>query len=91
MRLGGALVGNISGMSRGLFTLLSVGQLAGLAACVLYMQSYTMMHEQHVHESNDKLQSMVIRDGMTGLFNHTFMEQLIGDAINRSKRSNTPL
>ena len=34
---------------------------------------------------------MVIRDGMTGLFNHSFMEEFIGDAINRSKRSGTPL
>lgn len=91
IHLGGPMIGNITGMSRGLFTILSVGQLTGLAACVLYMQSYTMKHEQQVHQSNDKLQSMVIRDGMTGLFNHTFMEQLIGDAINRSKRSNTPL
>ena len=50
-----------------------------------------MKHEQQVRQSHAKLQGMVIRDGMTGLFNHTFMEQLIGDAINRSKRSKTPL
>jgi diguanylate cyclase (GGDEF)-like protein len=28
---------------------------------------------------------------MTGLLNHTIMEQLIGDAINRTKRSKSPI
>jgi diguanylate cyclase (GGDEF)-like protein len=74
-----------------MFSLLSVVQLVGLSACVLYMQSYTMQHEKLVRQSNEKLQSMAIRDGMTGLFNHAFMEQLIGDAINRSKRSKNSL
>jgi diguanylate cyclase (GGDEF)-like protein len=90
-RLSGTRVNNITGMSQGLFSVLSVLQFSGLAACLLYLQGYTMKHEQQVHQSNEKLHSQVIRDGMTGIFNHSFMEQLIGDAINRSKRSKTPL
>jgi len=90
-RLGDSLLSNIFGMSRGFFSLLSILQLTGLASCLLYLQDYTMKHEQQVRQSNEKLQSIAIRDGMTELFNHTFMKQLIGDAINRSKRSKTPL
>jgi hypothetical protein len=45
-----------------------------------------MNHEQKV--SNQPESSEYGYPGwMTGLFNHTFMEQLITDAINRSKRS----
>jgi diguanylate cyclase (GGDEF)-like protein len=91
VRLGGSVLEGMSGLSRGFFTLLSMFQLVGLSACVLYLQNYTSKHEQQVLRTNEKLQSMVIRDGMTGLFNRTFMEQLIADAINRSKRSNSPL
>jgi len=90
-RLSGTRMNNITGMSQGLFSVLSVLQFTGLAACLLYLQGYTMKHEQQVRMSNEKLHSMVVRDGMTGLFNHSFMEQLIGDAINRSKRSENPL
>jgi diguanylate cyclase (GGDEF)-like protein len=91
MRLGAFQEGNITGLSHGLFSLLSVLQYAGLAGCMLYMQSYTMQHELQAQKLNEKLKSMSVKDGMTGLFNHTFMEQLIGDAINRTKRSNNPL
>jgi diguanylate cyclase (GGDEF)-like protein len=90
-RLSGIHVNAITGMSQGLFSVISVLQFTGLAACLLYLQGYTMKHEQQVRQSNEKLHSLVIRDGMTGLFNHSFMEQLIGDAINRSKRSKIPL
>jgi diguanylate cyclase (GGDEF)-like protein len=91
LRLGVTFVRNATGVSQGFFTVLSILQLVGLAACVFYVQGYTLKHEQQVRQSNEKLQSMAIRDGMTGLFNHSFMEQLIADAINRSKRSKTPL
>ncbi len=91
MHWGETLVRNLTGMSHGVFAVLSVVQLVGLSACVFYMQGYTMQHENLVRQSNEKLQRMAIRDGMTGLFNHTFMEQLIGDAINRSKRSKNSL
>lgn len=87
----GTLISDATGISQGLFSVLSVLQVAGLSACLLYIQGFTMQHEQKVRQSHEKLQGMVIRDGMTGLFNHTFMEQLIGDAINRSKRSKSPL
>jgi len=90
-RLSGIHVNAITGMSQGLFSVLSVLQFSALAACLLYLQGYTMSHEQQVRQSNEKLHSLVVRDGMTGLFNHAFMEQLIGDAINRSKRSKNPL
>jgi diguanylate cyclase (GGDEF)-like protein len=91
LRLGAFQTGIITGINHGLFSVLSVLQFVGLAVCVLYVQSYTMKYEQQVRLSNEKLQSQVVKDGMTGLYNHTFMEQLIGDAINRSKRSKTPL
>jgi diguanylate cyclase (GGDEF)-like protein len=90
-RMGGTRLNNVIGMSQGLFSVLSVLQFTGLAASLLYLQGYTIKHEQQVRQSNEKLHSQVIRDGMTGIFNHSFMEQLIGDAINRSKRSKTPL
>src|SRR4030042_3590855 len=90
-QMSGTLLQDATGMSQGLFSVLSVLQFTGLAACVLYLQGYTMKHEQQVRQSNAKLQGMVIRDGMTGLFNHPFMEKLIGVYINRSKRSKNPL
>ena len=91
MRLGAYQEENITGLRHGLFSVLSVLQYAGLAGCILYMQNYTMQHELQALKLTEKLKSMSIRDGMTGLFNHKFMEQLIGDAINRSKRSKNPL
>jgi diguanylate cyclase (GGDEF)-like protein len=87
----GTLISDATGISQGLFSVLSVLQVAGLSACLLFVQGFTMKHEQKVRLAHEKLESMVIRDGMTGLFNHTFMEQLIDDAINRSKRSKIPL
>ena len=91
IRLGAPLMEAVPGISRGLFSVLSILQFTGMAALVLYLQDYTLKHEQQVVKASEKLQSMAIRDGMTGLFNHSFMEQLIEDAINRSKRSATPL
>lgn len=88
---GASLLDNISGINHGLFSLLSIVQLLGLAGCVLYVQNYTIKQEQLMRDSNEKLQSLVVKDGMTGLYNRSFMEQMIGDAINRSKRSGTPL
>jgi diguanylate cyclase (GGDEF)-like protein len=89
--LSGTRTRDAIGISFGLFSVLSVVQVVGLSACLLYLQGFTMKHEQKMRQSHEKLQGMVIRDGMTGLFNHTFMEQLIADAINRSNRSKDPL
>lgn len=80
-----------AGTARGFFSILSVLQFAGLAFCVVTMQSSSLKHEQQVDKSTQKLHSLAIRDGMTGIFNRTFMEQMITDGINRSKRSKTPL
>lgn len=91
MRLGAYQEENITGLSHGLFSVLSVLQYAGLAGCILYMQNYTMQHELQTLKLTEKLKSMSVKDGMTGLFNHKFMEQLIRDAINRSNRSKNPL
>lgn len=81
----------LSGVNHGLFSLLSVLQYAVLAVCIYFMQSYTMQHELEAEQHAEKLHRLAIRDGMTGIFNHTFMEQYISDAINRSKRSRNPL
>jgi diguanylate cyclase (GGDEF)-like protein len=91
MRLDAFQEAKLAGLSSGLFSILSGLQYIGLAACVLYMQSYTMKHELQAQHSNEKLYRLAIRDGMTGIFNHTFMEQYIVDAINRSNRSKSPL
>jgi diguanylate cyclase (GGDEF)-like protein len=90
-RLGAFYQVKLAGLSSGLFSVLSGLQYVGLAGCVLYMQSYTMQHELKAQHSNEKLYRLAINDGMTGIFNHTFMEQYIADAINRSKRSKNPL
>lgn len=82
---------SLSGLSNGLVSLLSLLQYMGLAGCILYMQGYTMQQERQVSRSQEKFKDLAIKDGMTGLFNHTFMQQLIGDAINRSRRSRNPL
>jgi diguanylate cyclase (GGDEF)-like protein len=81
----------ITGLSHGFFSLLSLLQYVSLAGCMLYLQSQIMKHEHQVQITQDKLQKLAIRDGLTGLFNHKFMQQLISDAINRSKRSHIPL
>ncbi len=91
MRLGAFQHENLTGINHGLFSVLSMLQYTSLAACVLYMQSYTMQHELKEQHSNEKLYRLAIKDGMTGIFNHSFMEQYIADAINRSKRSKNPL
>lgn len=82
---------SLSGISHGLFSVFSLLQYLGLAGCVLYVQHYTLLQAQQVQQSNQKLHHMAMRDSLTGIFNRAFMEQLIGDAINRSRRSNTPL
>lgn len=91
MQLGAFREGVIAGINHGLFSVLSLLQFAGLEACVLYVQTYTVQHARQAEQANKKLKSMAIRDSLTGIFNHGFIEQLIGDAINRSKRSQTPL
>ena len=91
MRLGAFHGESFSGVNHGLFSLLSIMQYAVLAACIYFMQSYTMQHELEAEQHTEKLHRLAIRDGMTGIFNHTFMEQYITDAINRSKRSRNPL
>ncbi len=91
MRLGAFEGEALSGVNHGLFSLLSVLQYAVLAGCIYFMQSYTVQHELETELHTQKLHRLAIRDGMTGIFNHTFMEQYIADAINRSKRSGNPL
>jgi diguanylate cyclase (GGDEF)-like protein len=80
----------ITGLDHGLFTILSLFQYAALAGCVLYLQTRSRQHENQLQQTGEKLQKLAIKDGLTGLFNRKFMEELIGDAINRSKRSHTP-
>ena len=88
----GAYQGEIlSGVSFGLFSVLSLLQYAGLATCIYAMQSFTLQHELEAKQHSEKLRRLAIRDGMTGIFNHTYMEQFIADAINRSRRSKIPL
>ncbi|HSB66204.1 MAG TPA: GGDEF domain-containing protein, partial [Anaerolineales bacterium] len=91
MRLGAFQGQDISGLNHGLFTSLSVLQYAALSGCVLYLQNYSLQHVLQAQHDHEKLKSMAIRDGLTGLFTHRFIESLIGDAINRSKRSGSPL
>ena len=82
---------SLPGISHGLFTVLSVLQYLGLAGCVLFVQNYSLKQAQQAQQAHQKLHAMAIRDGLTGIFNHTFIEQLITDAINRSRRSNSTL
>ncbi len=91
MRLGAFQGEALFGVSHGLFSLLSVLQYTVLAVCIYFMQSYTIQHDLEVQQQTEKLHRLAIRDGMTGIFNHTFMQQYITDAINRSKRSRNPL
>jgi diguanylate cyclase (GGDEF)-like protein len=62
-----------------------------LAACILYVQHGMLQQAAQAKQATQKLQRQAIRDGLTGLFNHTFIDGLIGDAINRARRSNTPV
>jgi diguanylate cyclase (GGDEF)-like protein len=91
MRMGAYPGNTLSGVNQGLFSVLSVLQYAGLAGCIYAMQSFTLQHEGEAQKTSQKLQRLAIRDGMTGIFNHTYMEQYIADAINRSRRSHNPL
>ncbi len=81
----------ISGLRHGLFTLLSLIQYAALAGFICFVQNTIMQHARQVQSAGEKLKSLAIRDGLTGLFNHGFMLQLIADAINRTRRSGNPL
>ncbi len=90
-RLGIFQDGGLTGLSSGLFSILSGSQYVGLAACILYVQNYTLQHERECQQSAQKLHHQAIRDGLTGVFNHAFMQGFIADAINRSRRSHTPL
>ncbi len=91
MRLGALQNEELTGLTHGLFAILSVMQYTVLAACILYVQRYTLQQEAQAKRANQKLQRQAIRDGLTGLFNHAFMDGLIGDAINRARRSKTPV
>jgi diguanylate cyclase (GGDEF)-like protein len=81
----------ITGLDHGLFTVLSLFQYAALAGGVLYLQARSRQHENQLQQTHEKLHKLAIKDGLTGLYNRKFMEELIGDAINRSKRSHMPL
>jgi diguanylate cyclase (GGDEF)-like protein len=81
----------ITGLDHGLFTVLSLFQYTALAGCMLYLQAQTRQHESQLQSTGEKLRKLAIKDGLTGLYNRKFMEELIGDAINRSKRSHIPL
>ncbi len=91
MRMGAYQGEILSGVGHGLFSVLSVLQYVGLAACICAMQSFTLQHELEAKQHSEKLRRLAIRDGMTGIFNHMYMEQFIADAINRSRRSKIPL
>jgi diguanylate cyclase (GGDEF)-like protein len=91
MHLGAFQTVSLPGFSHGLFTVLSGLQYIGLAGCVLYVQNYSLKQAQQAQTAHQKLRAIAIRDGLTGIFNHTFVEQLIVDAINRTHRSNSPL
>jgi diguanylate cyclase (GGDEF)-like protein len=91
LRLGISSPPDVTGLSHGLFSVLSLIQFTGLSAVVIYVQNYMLKHVQHTVQASDKLKRMAIRDGLTGLFNHSFTQQLIGDAINRARRSKNPL
>jgi diguanylate cyclase (GGDEF)-like protein len=81
----------ITGLDHGLFTVLSLFQYIALSGCVLYLQAKTRLHESQLQHTREKLQKLAAKDGLTGLYNRKFMEELIVDAMNRSKRSHTPL
>jgi diguanylate cyclase (GGDEF)-like protein len=81
----------ITGLSHGLFSVLSLLQYVGLAGCVLFLQDQFMKNQLEQQRTHEKLKKLAIKDGLTGLYNHKFMEEIIGDAINRSRRSHTPL
>ncbi len=81
----------ISGLGHGIFTILSLFQYALLAGSIYYFQNSAMQQAHQAERASEKLKSLAIRDGMTGLFNRRFMDQLIGDAINRARRSGNPL
>ncbi len=91
MQLGAFRNELIDGVNHGLFSVLSLLQYAGLSTCVLYVQKQSMRQIVETTRANEKLKKLAIRDSLTGLFNHGFMEQLIRDAINRTRRSQTPL
>ncbi len=90
-RVGAFEDNQITGLSHGLFTVLSQAQYAVLAVCVCYFQNSALQQAVQAERASEKLKNLAIRDSMTGLFNRRFVEQLIGDAINRSKRSGNPL
>lgn len=90
-RLGAFENESFSGFTHGLFSVLSVLQYLALAGCVLYMQHYTHQQAMQAERLSQKVQRLAIHDGLTGVWNHAFMEQMIGDAINRSRRSHNPL
>jgi diguanylate cyclase (GGDEF)-like protein len=91
MRLGVFQPEILTGISHGLFSILSTLEYLGLAGCLLYVQNYSLKQAQQAEQAHQKLHAMAIRDGLTGIFNHAFIEELIADAINRSRRSHNPL
>ncbi len=91
MRLGAFKQVELSGIQHGIFSLLSLVQYVTIGGCILYVQNYMVKNDLQKRQANQKLNHLAIRDGLTGLFNHAFTEQLITDAINRTKRSGTPL
>jgi diguanylate cyclase (GGDEF)-like protein len=42
-------------------------------------------------EANVQLEEMAFRDGLTGLYNHRYFQEILGKEINRSNRYNHPL
>jgi diguanylate cyclase (GGDEF)-like protein len=82
---------SLPGISHGLFTIFSMLQFLGMAGSVRYVQNLSLKQAQQAQQTQQKLHALAIHDGLTGIFNHAFCEQLIADAINRYRRSKSPL
>jgi diguanylate cyclase (GGDEF)-like protein/putative nucleotidyltransferase with HDIG domain len=47
--------------------------------------------EDHVKESVTRLEKMVIRDGLTGLYNHNHFKEVLGNEYKKTKRNHQPM
>ncbi|MDO8136362.1 MAG: diguanylate cyclase, partial [Candidatus Brocadiales bacterium] len=69
----------------------SKDEIGELARCINTVVDSLQKKNVELQEANVKLAETSIRDGLTGLYNHYFFQEIIGSEYHRAKRYNLPL
>jgi diguanylate cyclase (GGDEF)-like protein len=64
---------------------------AELEAAKISLEQKVRERTAELEEANRRLSQLAVTDGLTGLFNHRYLHEQLGQAVERSLRSGTPV